>query len=245
MEHSIQDVARAAGVSSRTLRHYDAIGLLPARRVSNGYRTYGTDDLIRLQRILLLRDLGLGLGQIQELLAGDTDDLGALRTHLDQLRHEHERLDRQIATVQRTITAIEKEQTLMTDEMFDGFDHTQYREEVEHKWGEQAYADSDRWWRSLADGDKREFSQEHRDIAAQWQRAREGGLPTDSPQVQQIAARHAAWIAVGWGGRTPSPEALIGLAQMYVADERFAANYGGVDGAQYVCDGLTRYAHGG
>lgn len=131
----------------------------------------------------------------------------------------------------------------MPQDMFDGFDNSQYKQEVEQRWGEQAWADGDRWWRGLTDDDKQGFMDEHKAIAAAWEQAREAGLAPDSDEVQQIAARHAAWIRVGWQGGEVSPEALRGLAEMYVADERFAANYGGVEGSQYVRDGLVAYAH--
>jgi DNA-binding transcriptional MerR regulator len=242
VEYSIQQVVDAAGVTSRTLRHYDAIGLLPAHRTPSGYRCYRQMDLVRLQRILLLRDMGMGLSEIAEVLDGQTDDTAALNAHLDHLRQESRRLQRQIAAVERTIARLKNQEKLMADDMFDGFDHTQYRQEVEERWGEQAYADGDRWWRSSTGEDKRAYLQEHESIAAAWAHARAQGLPVDSDEVQQIAARHTAWITIGWQGRSPSAEALVGLAEMYVADERFAANYGGVDGAAFVRDGLVAYS---
>lgn len=243
MEHSIQQVAAAAGVTSRTLRHYDAIGLLPARRGSaNGYRTYSGEDLVRLQRILLLRELGLGLPEIARVLDGETDDVSALRSHMAFLRSEQDRLDRQIASVQRTIDALDEEETMDVEDMFDGFDHTQYRDEVVDRWGAQAYEDSDSWWRGLGDADKQAFTDEAAAISAAWRQARHEGVPVDDPQVQEIAARHVRWIQRGWAGKKPSADAVTGLAQMYVADERFARNYGGVEGASYVRDALTQYA---
>lgn len=241
VEYSIQEVARAAGITSRTLRHYDAIGLLPARRlVGSGYRTYRVEDLVRLQRILLLRDLGLSLADAARFLDGD--DVSALEEHLGYLHSEHERIARQIASVERTISALQGRGTLMIEDVFDGFDHSQYREEVEQKWGEQAYADSDNWWRGLEDDDKRGFMDEHQQIANAWLAARNQGFTVDSVEVAELAARHARWIERAWAGNRPSAQALIGLAQMYVADERFAANYGGLDGATYVRDALVAYA---
>ena len=85
MNWSIQEIAKLTGVTSRTLRRYDDIGLLGARRGANGYRSYDADSLVRLQRILLLRELGLGLPAIAEVLAGSHDDGPALRVHLDAL----------------------------------------------------------------------------------------------------------------------------------------------------------------
>lgn len=239
---SIQQVALAAGVSSRTLRHYDAIGLLPAGRASNGYRAYGQADLVRLQRILLLRDLGLSLPEIADVVDGQLDDLAALREHAVHLRDRAGLLERQLASVERTIAALTEKEELMPQDMFDGFDNSQYKDEVEQRWGEQAWADGERWWRGLTDDDKQGFQAEHEAIAAAWAQARNAGLAVDSDEVQQIAARHAAWIRVGWQGRPVSADALRGLAEMYVADERFAANYGGVEGAEYVRDGLVAFA---
>lgn len=243
MEYSITEVAASAGVTSRTLRHYDAIGLLPARRrADNGYRSYRQEDLVRLQRILLLRDQGLGLPDIARILTGQTDDVAALQIHLEHLRAEAARLERQIASVQRTVTALMKEEQMQAEGMFDGFDHTQYREEVEQRWGEQAYADSDRWWRGVGEEGQQAFMAEAAAIGAAWQDLRAQGVAVDDDRAQHLAARHVRWIQQGWGGRAPSPQAIEGLAQMYVADERFAANYGGEAGATYVRDALLIHA---
>jgi len=120
MDWSIQEISRIAGTTSRTLRHYDEVGsLAPSRVAANGYRHYDQEALTRLQRILLLRDLGLGIAAIQQLfadqdagacdgpgeLAEQTSRVAALRTHLTWLSSERERLDRQIASVEKTIEA--------------------------------------------------------------------------------------------------------------------------------------------
>src|SRR4051812_17386001 len=108
VEWSIQQVARLAGTTSRTLRHYDDVGLVaPSRVGDNGYRYYDTDALVRLQRVLLLRDLGLSIPAIGEVLAGQRDDTAALRTHLEWLHNEKNRLDRQMTSVAQTITDLE------------------------------------------------------------------------------------------------------------------------------------------
>jgi MerR family transcriptional regulator, thiopeptide resistance regulator len=242
VEHGIAEVARLAGTTSRTLRHYGDVRLLePSRIGANGYRYYDTAALTRLQRILMLRQLGLGVAAIGEVLDA-TDDASALRAHLGWLRAESERLDRQIASVERTIISIEEEVPIMADDMLDGFDHTQYKEEVEKRWGAQAYADSDRWWRGLSPHDKQTFTDEHGAIAAAWAELRAASAPIDGDVAQALARRHHAWIAVGWGNKPPNADQLAGLADMYVADGRFAANYGGPDGAAYVRDALTHLA---
>jgi DNA-binding transcriptional MerR regulator len=242
VQRSISEVARLTGTTSRTLRHYDHIGLLaPSRVGANGYRYYDAAALRRLQRILLLRQLGLGLPAIAEALAASGDG-PALRTHLDWLRAEQARLERQIASVERTITSIEAEEQIMAEDMFDGFDHTQYQDEVEQRWGAQAWADGDRWWRGLGPEGQQGFMAEHVALAERWAQLRADGVPPGDAQAQANARRHHAWIARGWQGREPSADELVGLADMYLADERFAANYGGPEGASYVRDALTHFA---
>jgi len=248
VEVSIQEVARLAGTTSRTLRHYDAIGLLPPSRVAgNGYRWYDDDSLVRLQRILLLRDLGLPLPQIGRVLDRQGDEAGALRDHLTWLRTEQHRLARQIASVERTITARTEGGRLMAEDMLDGFDHTRHREEVEQRWGAEAYASGDRWWRGMSPPEQAGWKQRADDLGADWRAAAAAGLSPQDPGAQALARRHADWLAAipgtpGFGTGAPARAYLLGLGEMYVADERFAASYGGTQGATFVRDALTVYA---
>ena len=244
---SIQDIARLAGTTSRTLRHYGEVGLLhPSRIGSNGYRYYDAAALAKLQRILLLRDLGPGIPAIAEVLAGHADDAQALITHLEWLQQEKNRLDRQIASVEVTIRKMEGGEQLMAEEMFDGFDHTVYKDEVEQRWGTETYASSDRWWRSLSATDKAEWMQRQKQLAADWADAAERGVEATSPEAQQLAARQAEWLGGIPGtpghGSAPTKAYFMGLGDMYVADERFGANYGGTAGAQFVRDAMHVYA---
>ncbi len=150
MEWSIQEIARRAGTTSRTLRHYGDLGLLaPSRVGSNGYRYYDQDALVRLQRILLLRELGLSLPAIKDVLEGQRDTGAALRAHLRLLEQEQARIGRQIASVRTTLHKTEEGKELMAEEVFDGFDHTAHEREVTERWGRAAYEEGDRWWRSL------------------------------------------------------------------------------------------------
>lgn len=244
---SIQQIAKLAGTTSRTLRHYDDIGLLtPSSVGANGYRRYDSTALVRLQRILLLRELGLGLPQIGEILARPTAEEDALAHHLEWLRAEQDRLARQIAAVASTITALKKGEEPMAKDMFDGFDHTQYQDEVTEKWGEQAYADSDRWWRGMDAAEQADWKAQVAALNAAWQDASSRGILPDSDEGQQLAARHVAWLRGIPGTPATQPDQLAGyvrgLGDMYVADPRFAANYGGAAGARLVRDALAAYA---
>ncbi|MBT0995691.1 TipAS antibiotic-recognition domain-containing protein [Cellulomonas sp. DKR-3] len=259
MDASIQEVARLTGTTSRTLRHYDAVGLVPPSRVSaGGTRWYDETALVRLQRVLLLRELGLGLAEIGRVLDREHDEATALRRHLRWLRAEQDRLARLVASVERTLTARESAREgargtareegagLMAEEMFDGFDHTQYRQEVEERWGQDAYATSDAWWRGMDDGERTAWQKRAARLSADWRAAAESGTDPASDEAQALAARHVAWLTAIPG--TPghgigSPVAyVLGLADMYVADPRFAAGYGGAPGATFVRDALRAWA---
>ncbi|MDJ1372679.1 MerR family transcriptional regulator [Gulosibacter molinativorax] len=247
MEWSIQELARLAATTSRTLRHYDSIGLLPPKRIGgNGYGYYGEAELVRLQRILLLRELGLGLAQIGEVLERETNEAEVLTTHLELLRQEQRRLDRQIAAVEHTIHALEGKEALMAEQMFDGFDHTQYQEEVEQRWGKDAYARGDSWWRKLSQAEQDEFKASTASLMAEWKAAAEDpSTDPESEAAQDLARRHVAWLAGVPGAKSGTSEAdfeayVLALADMYVADERFAANFGGAEGATFVREALRK-----
>jgi DNA-binding transcriptional MerR regulator len=248
MDWSIQDIARLAGTTSRTLRHYDDVGLVkPSRIGANGYRYYDADALVRLQRVLLLRELGLGIPAIGEVLAGQRDDTAALRTHLDWLSHEQERLARQYASVERTIRELEGGEKPMAEDMFDGFDHTQYKDEVEERWGKAAYAKSDAWWRSLSEDEKQAWKARAALLGSDWIEAARAGIDPESDEAQALARRQFEWLrgipgTPGGGGAGPTKEYFTGLGEMYVADERFAANYGGAEGATFVRDAMRLFA---
>ncbi|MDQ2698426.1 MAG: MerR family transcriptional regulator [Actinomycetota bacterium] len=247
MDWSIQDIAKVAGTTSRTLRHYDSVGLLtPSRIGSNGYRYYDEDALAALQRILMLRDLGLGIPAIADVLSGQRDHTVALRQHLAWLQQEKDRLDAQIESVQTTITKMEGGEQLMAEEMFNGFDHTQYKDEIEQRWGKDAYAKSDAWWRSLTPEQKAGWQQLGAELGADWIAAAERGADPGGDEAQALAQRQFDWLRgiPGTPGypNGPSKEYYVGLADMYVADERFAKNYGGVDGATFVRDAMHAFA---
>jgi DNA-binding transcriptional MerR regulator len=239
----IQEIARLSGTTSRTLRHYGDIGLLAPTRVgANGYRHYDADALTRLQRILMLRELGLGLPAIAGVLDGSTRDTDALAGHLRWLRQEKQRLDRQIRSVELTIEKKENGTPLMAEEMFDGFDHTVYREEVVERWGKEAYASGDRWWRSLTEADRVRFQQDQKTVQADYAAAFASGAGVESDEVLAITRRHYDWIVAGWQGRIPTAEQFVGMGDSYVADERFGANYGGPEGAACARDAMAAYA---
>ncbi|CAH0168282.1 HTH-type transcriptional activator TipA [Arthrobacter sp. Bi83] len=247
MDWSIQEIAKIAGTTSRTLRHYDDIGLLrPSRTGHNGYRYYNSAALVQLQRILLLRELGLSLPVISDVLRQETDAVRALGGHLAWLQQEQARLARQAASVRQTIESLKGDGELVAEKMFDGFDHTQYKNEVEERWGKDAYAQGDSWWRGMSAEEKQAWRQGSQDLATDWIRAAGSGAAADSAEAQDLARRHVDWLTAIPG--TPASRGgdrkgyVVGLGEMYVADPRFAANYGGEAGAGFVRDALRIYA---
>ncbi|QGH69722.1 MerR family transcriptional regulator [Pseudactinotalea sp. HY158] len=242
--HSIHEVVRTTGLTSRTLRHYDRIGLLrPTTTGPGGLRHYDRAALVRLQRILLWRELGIPLARIKELLAGQTDDLLALREQRESLERESARINDQRRAVDTTIAALENGETLMPEEMFNGFDHTVYDAEVRERWGDEAADRSNRWWEGLGEPEKDGFRREVAHLNSSWDDVIASGAPPTSPAAQQVAARHLAWLRSAWQGRELTAEVVRDLADMYVADPRFAKNYTrrSPEGARFVRDALHHH----
>ena len=130
--------------------------------------------------------------------------------------------------------------------MSTSFDHAQYREEVEQRWGRDAYARSNAWWRGMTDEDRAAWAEASARLAADWRAAAQEGEDPRGAHGQELAARHVAWLHGIPGTPAADPDgdlvgSVTGLAEMYVADERFAANYGGIDGASFVRDALLAH----
>lgn len=241
------EVTRLTGVTSRTLRHYDAIGILePVATGHGGLRSYGEAELLRLQRILLLKRLGLRLDVIAEIVDGALPEADALKRHAEQLDEERERLDRLADTVAATIRQLEGDQTMTPETWFDGLDagkQAEYEAEARRRWGDAAVDASDTAVRAMPEAERRaipaKFDELHRRLAA----LKEAGEPADSAAVQAVVADHYAFIAKLWG-TAPTAEAYTGLAALYTDDPAFTATYDAVaEGlATYLRAGMDAYA---
>jgi len=191
------EVTRLTGVTSRTLRHYDAIGILqPVATGHGGLRRYGQAELLRLQRILLLKRLGLRLDVIAEIVDGALSEAEALKRHAEQLDEERERLDRLAATVAATIRQLEGDQTMTPETWFDGLDagrHAEYEAEARRRWGDAVVDAGDAAVKAMSPDERRaipaKFDELHHRLAA----LRETGEPADSPAAQAVAAEHYAF----------------------------------------------------
>ena len=243
MSWTIAQVARLSRITTRTLRHYDAIGLLrPAGTGPGGVRMYEREQLLRLQRILLLRDLGLGLDAIASVI--DEQDRHGVRDVLGRhhawLLAESDRLARLARTVERTIDEISGGEQMDAEELFEGFDPAKYAAEAERRWPE-GVAESRR---RTADWSREDFAnaaQRGVDLARQFAELAASSVPVDDERTQEAVAEHYEWVCKFW---TPNAAAYRGLGEMYVADERFRQYYDkhGRGTAQYLSDAMAAYA---
>lgn len=234
-------VARLAGVTVRTLHHYDAIGLLtPSGRSEAGYRRYTDADVERLQRILFYRELELGLDQIRDAIADDGTDA------LDHLRRQHALLEERIARLRRLAQAVERameanqmginltpEERL---EVFGDHDPEQHADEARERWGDtDAYRESARRTSRYTKQDWVRLKARSDAVRDGFQAAMTSGEPADGTVAMDVAEAHRRSIDEAY--YPCSYEMHRGLAEMYVADPRFTASY------ESLAPGLARYVH--
>jgi DNA-binding transcriptional MerR regulator len=245
MAWSIADVARMSGVTSRTLRHYDEIGLLPPAWVAgNGYRYYEEDDLLRLQQVLVLRELGLGLTEIARILDRQTDRIAALRAHHERLLAERDRLATLARTVAHTIAELQKGKDMpkinKPENLFEGFAPSAYDAQARERWPEQ-WEESRAFVDTLGPDDHARLQ---REATAQMIRMAEfmaAGAPVDDPVVLTEVDVHYQGICRFW---TPNAAAYKALGQMYADDPQWKSSYDKiVTGlAEYQRDAMAAYA---
>lgn len=231
MEYTVQKLAKLAGVSTRTLRYYDEIGILkPARINSSGYRIYGEAEVNKLQQILFYRELDVSLDSIKQIVTAPAfDGAKALREHREKLLDKREQLNQLIANVDKTI-ALTEGRTMMTDqEKFAGFkqkliddNEKKYGKEIRKKYGDTAVNASNQKVKGMTEQQHEEVSQLAIDVQATLDEAFQTGDPA-SELAQKAADLHRQWLSFYWNQY--SKEAHAGLAQMYVDDERFTAYY--------------------
>lgn len=237
-----------SSVTSRTLRHYDAIGLLrPVTVARNGLRYYSRSELLRLQQILVLRELGLPLETIATVVNDGADRVDQLRRHHRWLAEERDRYARLAETVAATIEDLEGDQTMHPEQLFDNFDparQERYEAELVERYGERVephIAESKRrmarWTRDDADRSRREWAT----FGPALVELIEAGRPVDEPAVQEVIARHYRWVCQFW---TPDRESYPGLGQLYVDSPEFRAQFDAVDSrlAEYLRDAIAAYA---
>jgi len=232
VEYTINKLAQMSGVSTRTLRYYDQIGLLCPKRVSNGYRIYGENEVDLLQQILFYRDLGVALEEIGHILKDPKyDESKALEGHLSALLLRKNQIEMLINNVTKTISSLKGEIIMSDNEKFEGFkqkmiddNETAYSKEIREKYGDDVVDASN----AKIKGMSKEQMEKVEELRAEYESllkvAFEKGDPA-SDEAQKVCDLHRQWICVFWKDGMYSKEAHKGLAEMYVADERFTAYY--------------------
>lgn len=230
-EYTVQKLGRLAGVSTRTLRYYDELGLLkPARVNSSGYRIYGQAEVDRLQQILFYRELGMSLESIKEIMTSPAfDGTRALQEHRQQLLEKRQQLDLLIANVDKTLAAKEGRITMSDQEKFEGFklhlieeNEQTYGQEIRSKYGDEQVDRSHKKLKNMTQEQHAEIEALGKEILDVLEQAFQTGDPAGE-LAQKAANLHRQWLTFYWD--TYSKEAHAGIAQMYVDDERFTAYY--------------------
>ncbi|QHW32518.1 MerR family transcriptional regulator [Paenibacillus rhizovicinus] len=231
MEYTVQKLGRLAGISTRTLRFYDEIGILkPARTNSSGYRIYGQAEVDKLQQILFYRELGVNLDQIKAIVTDPSfDGAAALRQHRDRLLDKRKQLDALIGNVERTIASAEGRTDMSDQEKFEGFkqrmideNEQKYGKEAREKYGDDAVNKSNAKLKGMSQERHERLNRLTQEVKDTLADAFRTGDPA-SELAQKAADLHRQWLTFHWDGY--SKEAHANLAQMYVDDERFTAYY--------------------
>jgi len=231
MEYTVQKLGRLAGVSTRTLRYYDEIGILkPARINSSGYRIYGQSEVNRLQQILFYRELDVSLESIKDMVTAPSfDGTAALKEHREKLLAKRDQLDRLIENVDKTLHVTEGRMAMTDKEKFDGFkqkmiddNEKKYGKEIREKYTNEQVDRSNNKIKGMTEEQYAEIEKLTVDLMNTLNEAFKTGDPAGE-LAQKAAALHHQWLSFYWDSY--SKEAHTGVAQMYVDDERFTAYY--------------------
>ena len=225
MTYTIKDIADLAGVTTRTIRYYDEIGLLsPANTGENRYRYYDQDSLLRLQQILFFRELDVPLKEIERIMSRpEFDLLGALENHRSALQSKASRLNTLMNTLDQTIALVKGEGSMSDNELFEGFDESQYEEEVRDRWGDNPkYAESQVKWSSYSAEQKEAIKAEGGRLTVRMVSKNPEASP-DDPDVQAAIREYYAYLNQYF--YTCDINFLRGLSDGWVEDSRIASNY--------------------
>lgn len=249
MEYSIQTLSKMAGVSTRTLRYYDEIGLLkPIRISSSNYRIYGELEVNLLQQILFYRELDLPLSTIKSIITKeDFDFKTALKEHKEKLLMKQKQIETLLHNVDQTIQSLEGGIVMSNQEKFEGLkkekiakNEQKYGKEIRKKYGDEAVNAANEKFGSLNEAEYKESEKLAEQIINILKELTPEGDPS-CEKATELVKLHKQWLSY-YGNY--SNDAHIGLGQMYVADERFTKYYddkAGTGAAQFLCNAIQAY----
>jgi DNA-binding transcriptional MerR regulator len=227
----VQKLAKLGGISTRTLRYYDEVGILkPARINSSGYRIYGQEEVDKLQQILFYKELGVDLDSIKDIITNPAFDRAkALKEHKQKLLERKAQLDLLLDNVDRTLKAMEGVITMKDKEKFEGFkqkliddNEEKYGKEIRDKYGDDTINKSNAKVKGMTGEDYEEVTRLGNEVIEVLSKALLTGDPAGE-LAQKAAELHKQWLSFYWDKY--SKEAHAGVAQMYVEDERFREFY--------------------
>ncbi|WP_018664720.1 MerR family transcriptional regulator [Heyndrickxia acidiproducens] len=220
----IKEAAELSGVSVRTLRHYDEIGLLiPAEVSKAGYRDYSDENLETLQQILFFKELGFPLRKIKEIIEDPAfDRQEALQLQHKLLVEKRNRLDKMISMIEKTIRFGKGEIIMSNEEKFEGFkfDANPYEQEARERWGEKAVDEANEHLQKLSGDEKTALAEEMNRIYRELAGLRK--LPPDSAEAQAAISKWYRYLNKHFGPY--SPEVFKELGRLYIDDKRFTKN---------------------
>jgi len=251
MEYSINKLSKLAGISTRTLRYYDEIGLLKPKRISSsGYRIYGKDEVELLQHILFFKELGFDLQTIKQIIADPNfDKKQALLSHREKLLERQKQIEMLIQNVNKTLDNLERRTEMTDTERFMGFkkeklneNDQKYGEEIRNKYGDETVKKANQKFMNLTEEEFLEQEQLSQTILETLKAAYKTGDP-NSELAQSCAKMHKKWLMYFWDHY--SPEMHANLAKMYVDDERFTAFYDKEQPglAKFLCEAIQIYTN--
>ena len=232
MRYKISELAKLAGISSRTLRYYDEIGLLKAKRIKDSnYRFYTEEQVNMLQHILILKTMGFDLERIAIMLKDitETKRMKMLENHLSTLHGKKNQIEAIIHNVETTIRSMKGEVTMKDMDKFEGLkdqmiteNETNYKEEVIKLWGKDAYEDSKKAFKNFSKHAFDEFNKLASDLIEMLIELKKD--PLNNELRKQVYTNHKEWLTLAWNGKYNS-EAHFNLVEMYVDDPRFTKYY--------------------
>lgn len=230
--YTVGQFAELTGTSVSALHHYERCGLIHPRRLANGYRVYGREEVDRMQQVLLYRELEMGLPEIRRILdSPDFDRREALASHLARLRTRRDHLDGIIRSVERSLAEMDGGAPMGAEEKFEAFkqelvdqNEACYGAEARERWGDEAVDASNERLMGLSGEDLKRAGELEAKVRDEVIAGLADGDENDAHARAAVRA-HAAWLGLFWPEGTYSPEAHRSLAQMYLADERFLAHY--------------------
>lgn len=224
-KYSVKELADLAGVSVRTLHHYDQIDLLkPSFRSEKGYRFYQRDELLLLQQILFYRELGFSLRDIDAIIKDPSFDLViALESHKKNLKKQARNLKKLMTTIDNTLNELKNKKMMKESELYEGFSTQEIKtikKEVSERWGADQLKETEERIQQMGKEGWKDVKKKGEEI--NWLLADLMDFNPESIHVQQAIELHFKHMNLFY---EVSKERYLGLGKLYITDERFTETY--------------------